>query len=385
MHPSSILSYYPSYALLDEALSYGQYKSLNIYMDLKNNLQTLYMKHSIENILENSKGSNFIDTSVFVSILSFLSFHKIFAIKRNININFFLFFERGPSFYHLNIDKKYKVSRKIDDLYGLEKVDRDFFFEIIQRNFSLVEKCCNYIPNVFVIALPNLEADFVPYYLIRNSLVDTSNETCHIVYSNDHDLYQCVKENVFLFSKTMKRERRLIKRGEVITTYLKKESDFPDTFLPVIMSIIGDTGDDVTGIRGIGPSTVVKILNEFIELVGGVENLYENVFNNKPIFSSDPPENLNKIIGKIIEEENANSRISRNIKLVSFELISRALDDPFSIEMLNKRKYIENVVMKKQIASLDSIKKALEMNRIYIYEDFVENLYYGYNGGSNEC
>ena len=55
MHPSSLLSYYPTYAILDEIVSYGNYKKLNIFMDLKNNLQSTYMEHAILNILENSK------------------------------------------------------------------------------------------------------------------------------------------------------------------------------------------------------------------------------------------------------------------------------------------------------------------------------------------
>ena len=79
MHPSSLLSYYPTYAILDEIVSYGSYKELNIFIDLKNNLQTTYMKHAVENIVESSKQSRFVDTSVFSSLISFLSFHKLIS------------------------------------------------------------------------------------------------------------------------------------------------------------------------------------------------------------------------------------------------------------------------------------------------------------------
>ena len=119
MHPSSLLSYYPTYAILDEIVSFGNYKKLNIFIDLKNALQTTYMKHAIENIIDNSKGSKHIDTSVFSSLISFLSFHKIYGVKRGIDTNFIIFFETGQSFYHKNIDKSYKISRRIDDLYEI--------------------------------------------------------------------------------------------------------------------------------------------------------------------------------------------------------------------------------------------------------------------------
>jgi hypothetical protein len=35
MHPSSLLSYYPTYSILDEILSKNNYKKLSIYIDLK--------------------------------------------------------------------------------------------------------------------------------------------------------------------------------------------------------------------------------------------------------------------------------------------------------------------------------------------------------------
>ena len=106
MHPSSLLSYYPTYAILDEILSYGNYKTLNIYMDLKNVMQSVYMEHAIVNIVEASKQSKYLDTSVFSSLISFLSFHKIYGIKRGINTNFTIFFETGQSYYHKNIDNE---------------------------------------------------------------------------------------------------------------------------------------------------------------------------------------------------------------------------------------------------------------------------------------
>ena len=140
MHPSSIISYYPTYAILDEIVSYKNYKKINIFVDLKNAMQTLYMEHAVVNLVESSIRSKFIDTSIFTSLISFLSFHKIYSLKRNIDIDFYVFFETGQSFYHKNIDKRYKSSRKQDDLYGLDKEKRELFFEIIQKNLQLIDQ-----------------------------------------------------------------------------------------------------------------------------------------------------------------------------------------------------------------------------------------------------
>ena len=73
MHPSSILSYYPTYSILDEVLKSGNYNKMNVFIDLKNTLQSLYMEHCVINLVESSIRSKFIDTSIFASVISFLS------------------------------------------------------------------------------------------------------------------------------------------------------------------------------------------------------------------------------------------------------------------------------------------------------------------------
>ena len=234
MHPSSLLSYYPTFGILDEILSYGEYNQLNIYIDLKNNLQTTYMEHAIINILESTQRSKYFDTSVFSSLISFLAFHKRYAIARNIKLNFIIFFETGKSMYHKNISKDYKVGRRIDDLYGLDNEKRELFYSVLQKNFQLVEAACNKIPNVSVIRLKNLEADFVPYYLTTRKIVDMSPNIAHVVYSNDHDLLQCLDENVFVFQKVMAKVKRIAKKGQAMELELKmkKKISIEDEYQP---------------------------------------------------------------------------------------------------------------------------------------------------------
>jgi len=380
MASQTILSYYPTYSILDEVLSTGNYKSLNFYFDLKNNLQTLYMKHEIENIIETTLLSKRTDSSIFESVLSFLSFHKTYCINRNIKANFYIFLESGKSNYHLNISKKYKISRRIDDLYGLDREKRDLFFHVIQKNFMLLEKALNKMPNIYLIRLPYLEADFVPFYLITRNLVKRNAETGHIVYSNDHDLLQCLNDDVYVYVKVPK-VKKLIKKGQSLKSYLKFTNNYPDDYLPLTMAIIGDTGDDVQGIKGIGGKTVEKIIKDVVNLVGGIENLYNNVLKGREIFPLDLNSHPNKYINTIIQKEKSEKLISNNLKLVSFEILSRFLDNPINTEMLEKRKIIENILENKEITDIEVMRKALEMSRIYITDDSLDSIYYQSNGG----
>lgn len=373
MHPASLISYYPTYSVLDEVVAKNNYKTLNFYFDLKNNLQSTYMEHAIVNIIESSKRSKNVDTAVFSSLISFLSFHKIWGIKRGIDVNFYIFFETGKSYYHKNISKKYKISRQIDDLYGLDRVDRDLFFHTLQSNFQLIEKACNLLPKVKVIRLQNLEADFIPYYLISRNKVSRDENTAHVIYSNDHDLLQCIRDHVFIYSKSGK-YKKIIQKDEVMKNLLKRETNISDEYITLAMSILGDPGDDVDGVPNVGPARFIGAFNELLSVTGSMDNIFHKVENNLPFFDPLPTKIGNKYLKKIIESETKSQQVSKSLKLVSFELLARAFDDPKSTEMLDKRKSFEKILNENRVVPKESWKKALERNGV-ILEESIDFLY----------
>jgi len=363
----NVISYYPTYALLDSIMSYSKYDTLNLYIDLKGIARPLYMEHTRINIVESTKMARKTDSSFFTSLLEFFIFHKNYALKRGIKINFYVFYELGESFYHLNIDKKYKANRRIDNMPGLDKVGKEIFNDVIQKNLILIEKVFNKVPNIKIILSNHLEADFIPYYLIRNSLVPVTDNVCQLVYSNDHDLFQNIilGNNVYQFLKT-KTKRVLKSGGEISSKYLKHECSIPDEYFPLIMAIMGDKGDGIIDkVKGAGEKTVPIIIDELVHLVGGMDNLYDNVFNGKPIFQPDAENETNdKVVYSAIEAERKRSTISKNLKLMSFELLSRYLDNPPTTEVTQRRKHIYNVMNDSTIARSEDIYSAL--NKISI-------------------
>lgn len=374
MHPSSLLSYYPTYAILDEVVSYGNYKNLTIFIDLKNTLQTTYMEHAIVNILENSKQMKFMDTSIFSSLISFLSFHKIYGMKRGININFIIFFETGQSYYHKNISKQYKISRKIDDLYGLERADRELFWKILHNNFRLIDQACNKMPGVKVIRLSHLEADFVPYYLLSRKKLSQNENTGHLLYSNDHDMWQCAARDSYIFSKAGK-HKKIIRPGNIMSRFLKKPCEIEDIYLPLAMAVVGDPGDDVVGVKGVGPARFYEIFPQLTAMTGDMGEVYRRVQSGKDLLDPIPSSIRNKQLQKVVDAELKNKTVSNNLKLVSFELISRAIDDPDTTEMIDKRKQIEKVLDNKEVYPLESIKTALTRTGVYLEESSIDFLY----------
>ena len=366
----NLLSYYPTYSILDEVVSESGCKKLNLFIDLKNTLQTTYMKFSIEAIIESSLKSKFVDTSVFSSLISFLNFHKLYSAKRHIDVNFYIFFESGHSYYHTNIWKKYKIDRRTDDLYGLDKEKRDYFFEILQKNFLLIEKAAAKLPNTYVIRLQNLEADFVPHYIIRNKLIDET-DSANIIYSNDHDMLQSINKNTYVFSKSQG-GKKLVKNGMVLKHYYKFEKNYPDEYLPLMMAIIGDPGDNVDGIKGLGPKTVEKFIEDFVGECGGIDEIYNNAFLGNPILKLDIDKIQNKYMRIVAENMDI---VSRNLKLVSFEVLSKFLDNPNSTELVEKRKMIEDSLRNKKITEYEVLIGALEKTGVFITEEY-SSLYF---------
>jgi len=358
----NVISYYPTYSLLDSILSYSKSDTLNIYIDLKNVAKSLFIEDVVKNLIESTKRSRRIDSSIFTSLLNYIAFHKEYSLKREVDIKFYIFYEIGESFYHLNINKDYKSNRKIDRLPGLDKVGKKLFTKISQNNLKLIERVFNRIPNVKVLCLEHFEADFIPYYLIKNSLVE---DACDIIYSTDHDMFQTLilKENIFQYARgnDPSSKRKIVMKNQVMKTFLKMDVDFPDEYLPLSMSVMGDKGDNVPKVKGIGPKTLPKIIDQLVKYVGGIDNLYSNVISGNTIFRDNIENEIDdRAIISIINEERKNSLISNNLKLVSFEIISSVFDNPPTTEILDKRKKVHEVLNSNKIIKSNVMCEALE-------------------------
>lgn len=379
MHPGALLSYYPTYSLLDEIVSYKNYKKINFFIDLKNCLQSTYMSHVVTNLTEITKKSGKIDTSILSSFLSFISFHKLYSIKRQLDIEINFFYDFGESFYHKNIDKNYKSSRKINTLPGLDLETKELFSKILESNLKLINSVGNKLPNTNIIMLEHLETDFIPYYIIRNNLID-SKDSCNIIYSNDHDMFQCVElDDTYIYRK-IKKEKYIIKKNNILSTYLKnKENKLQDKYYPLIMAMLGDKGDDVKKLVKNTEKTINFLFNDVIKFLD-FDTIFNDVYNNNDIFKEDIKYyedncNLKETI-KLIENEKNYKSLSNNLKLVSFELLSMFLDNPKTTEALSHKNKIHDIFKNKKIININNIKQALDKLNILLENDEIDIIYY---------
>lgn len=99
-----------------------------------------------------------------------------------------------------------------------------------------------------------------------------------IVVSPDKDMLQLVSQNIKVFNPV---SETLYDQQKVMEKYGIKPSQFVD-----YLAMIGDSSDNVPGIKGIGPKTAQKLLSEFISLENIIQNKDKLPEKYKTIFDS---------------------------------------------------------------------------------------------------
>jgi len=392
VHPNSILSIIPP-PELDNLINDYNPEIVNVYVDLKNASVALYVKEIIFEILQNSE--KMIDSSIFQSIVIYSAFWKEYGIRKNKKVNIYFCTDKGESLYHINIDKKYKENRKIGDVDLANYYDQ--FTEIRRKNFELAEKVCNKIPNVYFLLLKFLESDFLPYYLITRKFND--KKYFHIIISNDKDMFQTlIQENIVMVHKfhgisyLLNRNAALRKfmgldkeiMGKKAEERFKFINNLDINYLSAMQAIIGDMGDNVKGIKGMGPAKLFELfkdINEVKSVLGEFQELVTRIVDNDGDFvnSSDNILSSNKKLwAKILEE---NITVKKAFKLVSFEALSHWLDNNLTLQQGEYLRYINSILNKEEFKPSVIPKEILInglnkiINELYINNDHLELLY----------
>ena len=191
----------------------------------------------IRNPLVNSKGMN--TSAIYGVINSFLSFVHKFN-PQHIVVSFD---RKAPTFRHEK-SEQYKANRPPmpDELIPQVEPVKRFFSEI-----GLPE-----------ISMDGLEADD-----ILATLASKFKEQYEIVLvTGDKDYSQLVQEDVYLYDPM---KDIIIDREGVIAKYGITPEQFVD-----YLAIVGDSSDNIPGVKGLGPKGAEALLKEY----GNLDNIY---------------------------------------------------------------------------------------------------------------
>lgn len=341
----NLISYYPTYTELDDLLAKHNPKRVNIYLDLKNALQTLYIDEAVSGMLEVTSNTDAPNSMIYLSWLDFIQFHYQYMLKRNMDIHIYTIADVGDYVYHRAIFKDYKANRNFTKTKTLSFMYTDKLHKILVNNIEAIMDASDGFYNCNGIYLKHCESDFVSHYLISKHF--TEPETLNVIYSADKDMIQAlVYPNAVQFVKVGKNKKF------VDSSNWSESYDIPhlDVGKYIYMkSMIGDTGDGVKGITGIGNKSAYKIMKEmptptnFKDFMSKLEELS---------LRSDSVGKLSKKVNTTIDV------VYMNYRLMSFdELISNLHIN--TIEYLEKTDDSNNLSLDETLEVIETTQRRL--------------------------
>jgi len=250
-------------------------------------LYRAYYAH-IRNPLINSKGMN--TSAIFGVVSSFIYFVESFKPEHVV----IAFDRKGPTFRHEK-SELYKANRPPmpeDMIPQVEPVMR--FFELIT------------VPEL---GRSGWEADD-----ILGSLAYKFKQDYQVVIvTGDKDYCQLVQERIKLYDPMKK---KLIDTEEVISKYGIEPRQFID-----YLALMGDSSDNIPGVKGIGPVGAQKLLSEF----GSLDGIYANL------------ESIAPKIREKLEADRDNAYLSQELARIAADM---DLDFPDPTQISFKAEYL---------------------------------------------
>lgn len=337
-------SYYPTYQELDEVIAKHKPKQVNVFVDIKNCLGGLYLEDAAQAILTANADSKGPAAEIYSSWLSFVLFHYQYMYKNTCNMHLFMIADTGQSQYHHDIYKDYKCNRSITSYKTLSIMEQDQIGAIIKSNLEGIMKTSHKLFNMHDVYLYYCESDFCAHYYIENYYQDPNY--LNIIYSSDKDMLQTL---VFPNTVQFVRRNRDNKMWLDHTNWherLKLDQHIPVSNYVYLKSMMGDKGDDVPSIPGIGVKTAYNLVKD--TTLNSLDDLKSHI--------SNLAETGDKKAVKVIENWDD---VERNYKLVGFDPLIKNMSNR-TLEFLNSAMEGERMSLADTASFLKVMKERLD-------------------------
>lgn len=165
---------------------------------------------------------------------------------------------------------------------------------------------------VSIIMIPKIEADDVIGYLVEKfeSNPETDNVT---IMSADQDFLQLISDKTEIYSPTKKKTYH---KSEILSEYLVHANNYINMKL-----LLGDSGDNVPGVDGLGPKKLLKLYPELQnEKFLTIDDL---------LYKARVNESNNQLYTKILHFE---SQLRLNERLMSLKNVNISDEDKYIID-----------------------------------------------------
>lgn len=148
-----------------------------------------------------------------------------------------------------------------NDIYPQYKANRPPCPEELKPQFPIVRQSAEAL-NLAILEKIGFEADDIIATIAKKAEAEGYEV---LIVSSDKDLMQLITDKISMYDAM---KNRLIREAEV------KEKFFvgPDKVLDML-ALMGDSSDNIPGVRGIGPKTAAELIEQF----GNLENIFANL------------------------------------------------------------------------------------------------------------
>jgi 5'-3' exonuclease len=367
LEPFKMIPAYPPKIIEDYI---RKYDSVNVYVDLKNSLTTVFIKDIQDELKFNSRNyKGMCDSSIFQGCLAYASYwlRNTKALGKNCKVCCIT--DTGTSSYHTNLSSKYKESRLISNIDGVYGGMDDEIRVIRDKNFSIANKVLNKLSKTYFISLKFLESDFISHYLITRKF--NQDNILHVIISSDKDMFQTITTPNIVQIYNRNNNRYLLDMNTAISKYTKIDSlseknklkklynlkNFDINWISALMSIVGDNSDDIQGIHGLGPAKAFDLFvdsENVYKYIGTPEEQKNRILSGGNYFKEDIDiNNMNSIWKKVYDHKDI---ITLAYKLISYESLISWLETPDKTEKKETIDYIDKILYKKDIELIPSMK-----------------------------
>lgn len=216
-----------------------------------------------------SSGTIFLFLRVLISVLKKNNYQKLLVT-----------FDGGGTNFRKSLLSHYKANRESMP---------DQLFQQMEILKTLLTKT-----NINYIQLIDCEADDIITSFISQNTKKYPSLT-YDIFTRDKDLLQLINEKTNIL--------KYINRKITFYTveHFNQEYNFPPNSYVDYLSLLGDSVDNIAGVKGIGPVNAQKLIQQF----STVENIYQKI------------DNLPEITKKLLE--NQKELVFRNKKIISLE------------------------------------------------------------------
>ena len=271
--------------------------------------------------------------------------------------------EENPEYMMIAFDKGHNFRQDMYDNYKDGRIETP---EDLKIQFPIAKEICT-LMGIKYIECDNYEADDIIGTFAR--MADEDKNYNATIISSDKDLLQLISDEVNV---------KLLKQKDYI---LMDEKTFFDTYgvEPIKMidlkSLMGDSSDNIPGVKGIGEKTAINLIQKY----GSLDGVYNNIDN---------------ITGKLKEKllndkDNAyfSYKLATIYKTINFEYtfesikyngpdINKLIDKYKELEFNSFLKSISKIPSKQEDNKIEIVKGKIEINGKYSFYLELDNTNY---------